>query len=468
MDAVLERLRAIVGDAHVLVSVEDRASYQRDWRGRYQGDALCVVRPGSVEEVSAVVCACAEHGCPIVPQGGNTSHVGGSVPLGTGREVIVSTSRMNRILAVDAPNNTITVQAGCTLAAVQEAAQAVERLFPLSLASEGSCQIGGNLASNAGGVHVLRYGNMRDLVLGIEAVLPDGRIWNGLRGLRKDNTGYDLKHLFVGSEGTLGIITAAVLKLFPQPRSRAVAWVAVPDAQTALDLLGLVASRAAEHLSAFEIIDASAFELILKHIPQAKSPLSSVSPWYALIELADSNATSTLQVLLEDILATALEKAWVTDAVLAASQAQIEALWALRESAADAQKIEGISIKHDISLPVSRIPEFLQAAEQALTEHFGKIRIVAFGHAGDGNLHYNLSRYEAERNAEFIARTPEANRIVYDIVASFGGSISAEHGLGQLKREEICRYKSEVELDIMRSIKRVLDPAGIMNPGKLL
>lgn len=468
MTEFIERLRAIVGEAHVLLDPADRAAYQKDWRGRYQADAVCVVRPASTQEVADVVRACAQSGYAIVPQGGNTSHVGGSVPLGNGREVIISTSRMNRILSVDAPNNTMTVEAGTTLAAVQAAALDVERLFPLSLASEGSCQIGGNLASNAGGVHVLRYGNMRDLVLGIEAVLPDGRIWNGLRGLRKDNTGYDLKHLFIGSEGTLGIITAAVLKLFPLPRARAVAWVAVPDAETSLKLFGLVGAHAAERLSAFEIIGANAFELVLRHIQNAQSPLATRSPWYALIELADSNPDSDVQSVLENVLGKAMEQGWVTDATLAANQTQLEALWMLRESVADAQKIEGFSIKHDISLPVSRIPEFLHAAEKALIDHFGNLRIVAFGHAGDGNLHYNLSRYETEQNAELIARTPEANRIVYDIVASYGGSISAEHGLGQLKREEIRRYKSEVELDVMRSIKHLLDPQGIMNPGKLL
>lgn len=468
MDGLLSQFRAIVGTEQVLVTSADLDSYQVDWRGRYRGEALCVVRPASTAEVAAIVSACATAGVAIVPQGGNTGLVGGGVPRAGGREVVISLSRMNQILDVDGANNTITVQAGCTLASVQDAAQKVERLFPLSLASEGTCQIGGNLASNAGGVQVLRYGNMRELTLGIEAVLPDGRIWNGLRGLRKDNTGYDLKQLFIGSEGTLGVITAAVLKLFPMPRSRAVAWVALPDAETAIALLELVRSRAAERLSAFEVISAPAHELVMRHMSAVVNPLVSRSPWYALIELSDSDAGSAVQVLLEDVLAVALEQGLITDAALAASNTQINALWALREAIPDAQKIEGISIKHDISLPVSRIPEFLCLADAALTANFGPLRIVAFGHAGDGNLHYNLSRFALHDNDRFITQTAEANRIVHDIAAALGGSISAEHGLGQLKREEIKRYKTDVELGIMRGIKQLLDPAGIMNPGKVL
>lgn len=468
MDAVLNRFREIVGDAHVLHAPAELAPYQTDWRGRYHGEARCVLRPASSAEVAAILALCNQEGIAVVPQGGNTGLVGGGVPRQGGHEVVLSLSRMNRVLDVDHANNTITVEAGCTLAAVQEAAQAVQRLFPLSLASEGSCQIGGNLACNAGGVQVLRYGNMRELTLGLEVVLPDGRIWSGLRGLRKDNTGYDLKQLFIGSEGTLGVITAAVLKLFPMPRARAVAWVAVPDPDAAIALLGLVRDRAAERLSAFEIIGEPAFELVIQHVRGAQRPLSQASPWYALVELSDSDAGSDVQRLLEDILGAALEQGLISDAAIAASEAQMTSLWALRENISEAQKIEGISIKHDISLPVSRIPEFLARAHDALHACFGPLRIVAFGHAGDGNLHYNLSRVAAPENPAFIARTAEANRIVHDLVTQLGGSISAEHGLGQLKREEIRRYKSDTELGVMRGIKQLLDPSGIMNPGKVL
>lgn len=465
---VFERFRGILGEGNLLTRPEERAPYEADWRGRYLGDALCVVRPGSTAEVAAVIKVCAEHRLAVVPQGGNTGLVGGGVPRAGGGEIVVSLSRMNRILAVDRANSTISVEAGCTLAAVQAAAQEVDRLFPLSLASEGSCQIGGNLASNAGGVQVLRYGNMREMTLGIEAVLPDGRIWNGLRGLRKDNTGYDLKQLFVGSEGTLGIITAAVLKLFPQPRSCALAWVAVTSPAAAIALLDLMRDRAAERLSAFELVGATAFDLVLRHMAGASSPLMSAAPWYALIELTDSDSARTVQTLLEDVLGLAVEQNLVTDAAIAANAAQRANLWSLREWISEAQKIEGISIKHDISLPVSRIPEFLDRAGSALVARFGNLRIVAFGHAGDGNLHYNLSRYAADENPAFIAQTAEVNQIVHDMVARLGGSISAEHGLGQLKREEIRRYKSGIELEIMRGIKQLLDPAGIMNPGKVL
>lgn len=468
MNNFLSRLCEIVGEANFLTEQADLAAYELDWRGRYQGYARCVVRPASVEEVSAIVTACAEEGVPMVPQGGNTGLVGAGVPREHGHEVVVSLSRLNRILAVDVANDTITAQAGCTLLAVQEAAKQAGRLFPLSLASEGSCQIGGNLAANAGGVQVLRYGNMRELTLGLEVVMPDGRIWNGLRGLRKDNTGYDLKQLFIGSEGTLGIITAAVLKLFPMPRSRAAAWVALPDAKAAIGLLALTRAHAAEQLSAFELVGASAYDLLMQHVSGVVAPLTAPSPWYALIELADSRPDGAIQPLLEDVLGMALEQGLVTDAALAASEAQIEALWNLRENIPEAQKIEGVSIKHDISLPVSRIPEFLHAAELALAEHFGTVRIAAFGHVGDGNLHYNLSRYSAGENPAFIAQSAEVNRVVYDLVASLGGSISAEHGLGQLKREEVRRYKPAIEFEIMEGIKKIFDPAGLMNPGKLL
>ncbi|MEN3109672.1 FAD-binding oxidoreductase [Uliginosibacterium paludis] len=469
MQDFVESLSAIVGRENVLTAEAQCAAYEEDWRGRYKGRARCVVRPADAGEVAAVVKACAEAAVPLVPQGGNTGLVGGSVPHPDQSEVVVSLSRLNRVRDLDLDNSTITVEAGCTLASVQAAAAMQGRLFPLSLASEGSCQIGGNLSSNAGGVQVLRYGNMRELTLGLEVVLPDGRIWNGLRGLRKDNTGYDLKQLFIGAEGTLGIITAATLKLFPPQASRVVAWLAVPDVRRAIALLGLLRQRTAERLTAFEIVSSAAHELTLKKMTGLVRPLQEISSWYVLAELADSDPQADLAGQMEAVLAQAFEADLVLDAAISASEAQARSLWELRENISEAQKKDGISIKHDISVPVSRIPDFIEEADAALSSAFPGVRIVAFGHAGDGNLHYNPSMAEGGAcNAAFIDRTPEVNRIVHDIAHQLGGSISAEHGLGQLKRQEIRRYKSEVELDLMRAVKRVFDPAGIMNPGKVL
>ena len=457
-------LRKVVGAARVLTSAADVAPYCTDWRGRYTGQASCVVLPGTTEEVSAVVRICAGVGTAIVPQGGNTGLCGGATP--TGGEVLIVLTRLNRVRAVDADNNSITVEAGCTLHAVQQAAQEIDRLFPLSLAAEGSATIGGNLATNAGGVQVLRYGNARELTLGLEVVLADGRIWNGLRALRKDNTGYDLKHLFIGAEGTLGLITAATLKLFPRPRTHAVAWVAVPDPGAAVRLLGRLRDAAGDNVTAFEIVGRPALELVLRHIPDARDPLAGKPAWQVLIEL--SAARDDLAATLEMTLQNAAQDGVIGDAVLAASEAQTVALWALRENVSEAQKIEGVSIKHDIAVPVSRIAEFIARADAALLAGFPQVRIVCFGHIGDGNLHYNLSRPDAQSNAGFIAQTESVNRIVHDLVNELGGSISAEHGLGQLKREEVLRYKSGTEMDMMRAVKAALDPRGLMNPGKLL
>ena len=460
----LDGLRAIVGATRVLTGAEDVAPFCTDWRGRYTGAASCIVLPGTADEVAAVVRTCAAAGVAMVPQGGNTGLCGGATPIGG--EVVVALTRLNRIRAIDADNNSITVEAGCTLHVVQEAAHAADRLFPLSLAAEGSATIGGNLATNDGGVPVLRYGNARELTLGLEVVLADGRIWNGLRALRKDNTGYDLKHLFIGAEGTLGLITAATLKLFPRPRARATAWVAVPGPAAAVALLGRLRDAAGDNVTAFEIIGRPALDLVLKHIPGARDPLSGKPAWQVLVEL--SGARADLAATLESALADAVADGLAADAVLAASEAQAAALWALRENISEAQKIEGVSIKHDIAVPVSRIAEFIARADAALAAAFPGVRIVCFGHIGDGNLHYNQSRAEAESNAEFIARTGAVNRVVHDLVHELGGSISAEHGLGQLKREEILRYKSGIEMDMMRAVKRALDPRGLMNPGKLL
>ena len=469
---LMKALAAAVGKAHVLSDAADMAPFLTDWRGRYSGRAICVARPGNSAETAAVVAACAGAGVAIVPQGGNTGLVGGATPCAPSShprgEVVVSLGRMNRIRAIDLDNNTITVEAGCILQQVQEAAAAAGRLFPLSLAAEGSATIGGNLSTNAGGVQVLRYGNMRELTLGLEVVLADGRIWNGLRGLRKDNTGYDLKHLFIGAEGTLGLITAAVLKLFPLPRASATAWAALRDPAAVVALLGRLRERCGERVSAFEIVGRTALELVLAHIPSARDPLAAPYDWQVLVELTDIDASANLGALLESILADEIESGRVLDAVIAQSETQGKSLWNMRENISEAQKIEGISIKHDISVPISHIAEFIALADAALKKAFGGVRIVCFGHIGDGNLHYNLSKPAAQENQAFIAETEAINRIVHDLVHSLGGSISAEHGLGQLKRQEIRRYKSAVEMDMMRSVKLALDPRGLMNPGKLL
>jgi FAD/FMN-containing dehydrogenase len=462
-ESLIATLGSIVGPQYVLTDSADTASYLTDWRGRYRGAAQCVVRPANTAEVAAVVKACVEVvGVAIVPQGGNTSLCGAATPDGEGRAVVISLSRLNRIVSVDPQNNTISVEAGCTLAAVQAAARAADRLFPLALASEGTCQIGGNLSTNAGGVQVLRYGNTRELTLGLEVVLPNGEIWDGRRGLRKDNTGYDLKHLFIGAEGTLGIITGAVLKLFPLPKSQVTCWLNVDSPNATVSLINSAKSKFDAQLTAFEMVSETALGLVLKNIPDATRPTAK-SPWYVLAEFSDAEPAAV-----EAWLAGRLEAGEVGDGVVAQSEAQAKKLWALRENISEAQKIEGISIKHDVAVPVSRIPDFLAAADAALTEAFPGIRVVAFGHVGDGNLHYNLSKADAQDNAAFIAAQPAVNRIVHDAVHALNGSISAEHGIGQLKREEILRYKSPVEMALMRSVKQALDPRGLMNPGKVL
>lgn len=468
MDPFLVALADIVGSEHSLIDDADTAAYLTDWRGRYRGAARAVVRPADTAQVAALVARCHAEGVPVVPQGGNTGLCGGATPLPDGRAVLLNLSRLNRVRALDTANNTICVEAGCTLAAVQQTALDAGRLFPLSLASEGSCEIGGNLSTNAGGVQVLRYGNMRDLTLGLEVVMPDGQVWNGLRGLRKDNTGYDLKHLFIGAEGTLGVITAAMLKLFPAPQSRATAWVSVPDAAAAVALLGRMRAACGDRIAAFEIVGRPALELVLAHITSARDPLPTPAPWAVLVELTDTLSDAGLEGVLEQELGAAMEAGFALDAVIAGNLAQTEALWALRENISEAQRLEGVSIKHDISVPVSSIPDFLLRAGERLRVVWPDVRIVAFGHIGDGNLHYNLSKAASVENDAFIARTADVNRVVHDLVNELGGSISAEHGLGQLKREEIRRYKSDVEMTLMRTIKAALDPAGLMNPGKVL
>jgi FAD/FMN-containing dehydrogenase len=464
---LLARLSDIVGPVHLLTGPDDTRAYATDWRKRYLGRALAVARPATTAEVAAVVRLCAETRTAIVPQGGNTGLCGGATPDASGKQVVLSLGRMQRVRALDPVNNTITVEAGCVLANLQRAADGADRLFPLSLAAEGSAQIGGNLSTNAGGVQVLRYGNTRDLVLGLEVVLPSGEVWDGLRGLRKDNTGYDLKQLFIGAEGTLGVITAAVLKLFPRPRARATAVVALQTPRDALRLLDHAQARCGARLTAFELFSAICLALVRRHF-NVPAPFEAAYPQYALLELSDTHAGEELAALLESTLGDAIESGVALDAVIAKSGAQAKQLWALRENVSEAQAAEGPNIKHDISIPISRIGEFIEITDAKLAKAFPGVRMVTFGHVGDGNLHYNVAHPEGGDEAAFLARSGDVNRVVHDSVAAFGGSISAEHGLGQYKRDEILRYKSPVEMALMRSIKRALDPLGIMNPGKVL
>ena len=467
-DGLVDRLKAIVGERGIVTDDHGRVPYENDWRDQYHGRAAAVVKPANTEEVARVVALLAEARVGMVPQGGNTSLCGGSVPDDSGRQVVVNLSRMNRVRHVDPDNNTMTVEAGCVLANLQEVADRHERLFPLSLGAEGSCEIGGNLSTNAGGTGVLRYGNTRELVLGLEVVLPDGRVWDGLRGLRKDNTGYDLKQLFVGAEGTVGVITAAVLKLFPKPRAHATALVAVDSPAAAVALLSKLREGCGERITGYELIARACVDLVLRHMPATRDPFAESHPWYVLVELSDSTQGDALARLLEESLGAAAEEGMLRDAAIAASEAQRNAFWQMREDITEAQKLDGVSIKHDVSVPVSRVPDLIARADAALAERFPDIRIVTFGHVGDGNIHYNCSKSERQEAREFFAQSPEVNRVVYEVVNALGGSISAEHGLGVLKREEIKRYKSPLELELMRSIKRTLDPHGLMNPGKVL
>jgi FAD/FMN-containing dehydrogenase len=464
----LDRIRAIVGPRGWIADAQDMAPYLVEERGLYRGRARMVVRPGSTQEVADVVKTCIDAGLAIVPQSGNTGLVGGGIPHEHGEEIVLSLSRMNRVRAIDPLNYTITVEAGCILAAVQKAAAEADRLFPLSLGAEGTCQIGGNLSTNAGGIAVLRYGMARDLVLGLEVVLADGRIWDGLRGLRKDNTGYDLKQLFLGAEGTLGIITAAVLKLFPRPGAVETGFVAVRDPAAAIELLARARSGTGDAITAFELISRQALDMVLRHIPGTSDPLATQSRWYVLMEASSGAAGGGLRASLEQVLADGAEAGLVLDGTLAASGEQAKALWRLRETITEAQKPEGGSIKHDVSVPVSKVPEFIARASAACEALLPGIRIVAFGHAGDGNIHFNISQPVGADRAGYLARWEEFNRIVHDIVAELRGSISAEHGIGRLKRVELTHYKSPLEIELMRMLKRTLDPKGILNPGKVV
>ena len=468
MEKILDALRAIVGDAHVLTA-GDLSAWELDWRKRARGKALAVVRPANTAQVAAVVRACAAAGVSMVPQGGNTGLVGGSTPDASGHQVVLSLQRMNAVRAIDSANLTMTVEAGCILQTLQETAEKAGFLFPLSLAAEGSCTIGGNLGSNAGGTQVVRYGNARDLCLGLEVVTAQGEVWEGLSGLRKDNTGYDLRDLFIGSEGTLGIITAATMKLYPMPAAQLTAWAAVPSMDAAVTLLGLAHRHLGAGLTGFEVMGQFALGLVAKHFKQQRVPLYEDTPFCVLLENSDHESESHAREQFERLLETAMEDGCVTDAVVAENLQQAHQLWHVRESIPLAQAEEGLNIKHDISVPVSLIPEFVRVTDQLLEKAIPGVRLVNFGHLGDGNLHYNVQA-PAEGDAATFLRDQEenVNALVYDSVQAFGGSISAEHGVGSLKLDKLEKHKSPVALGLMRAIKRGLDPDNLMNPGRVL
>ncbi len=472
MSALLENLRHICGDAHVLTHDDpqtDLSAWERDWRKRAHGRALAVVRPGNVQEVGAVVKACANTFTSIVPQGGNTGLVVGSVPDSSGQQVVLSLQRMNQIRSLDPANLTVVAEAGCILQNVQEYAEKAGFLFPLSLAAEGSCTLGGNLGTNAGGTQVVRFGNTRELCLGLEVVTATGEIWHGLSGLRKDNTGYDLRNLMIGSEGTLGIMTAACMKLYPQPAAQLTAWAAVPSMEAAVALLGLAHERLGAGLTGFEAMGQFSLSLVDKHHPQLRIPLFKETPWCVLLENSDHESEAHARLGFESLMEKALEKGLVTDAVVAESLAQAQGLWKIRETIPLAQADEGLNIKHDISLPVSLIPQFVAETDALLKSKIPGIRLVNFGHLGDGNLHYNVQAPPGADGAAFLKNhEEEVNVWVYDQVQAFNGSISAEHGVGSLKADKLPHYKDPTALAMMRAIKLALDPHNIMNPGRVI
>jgi FAD/FMN-containing dehydrogenase len=464
----LDALKSTLGVGGYIDEPTDMAPFLTEWRDRWRGRTPLVARPDTVEKVAALLAFCNAARIPVVPQGGHTGLCGGAMPDESNTQIVLSLGRMNRFRSVDADAFTMTVEAGCILADIQVAAEEADRLFPLSLASEGSAQLGGVLSTNAGGNTVLRYGNARDLVLGLEVVLPDGRIWNGLRGLLKDNTGYDLKHLFMGAEGTLGVITAAVLKLFPRPAQQATALLSLPNATAAVKLLSIARRQAGDDLTSLELMPRRGLEFVVRHMPGCRDPFASPYPFYVLMELSSTHTNHSLQDDLETIFTEAAEHGLAADGIVARSEAQRQDLWRLRESMSEAQKFEGGSIKHDISVSISAIPEFLKRAIAAVESLIPGIRPVPFGHIGDGNIHFNLSQPEDADKDAFLARWEEVNGVVHDIVAELNGSISAEHGIGQLKVDEISRYKPAVEIELMEQIKHVIDPNEIMNPGKVL
>ncbi|MFZ6846566.1 FAD-binding oxidoreductase [Undibacterium sp. RuTC16W] len=468
MNHFLSLCEQVIGNEHIILNETEGQAYVTDWRKRFKGKALAILRPGTTEQVAHLVKLCNTHLVAIVPQGGNTGLVLGSVPDQSGKQIVMSLTRLKQIRQLDPVNNTLTVEAGCLLAEAQYAAQQTQRLFPLSLASEGSCTIGGNLSTNAGGTAVLRYGNARELCLGLEVVTANGEIWNGLRGLRKDNTGYDLRDLYIGAEGTLGIITAAVLKLYPEPKSQVTALAAVASTEAALSLLTLAQEHAGATLTAFELMSSVCVSLVRQHFPDIAIPALAPSPEYVLLEISDHESELHANTLLENLLNSAIEKNIVTDAVIATSIQQSKGIWHLREHISMAQAAEGKNIKHDVSLPISEIARFVASTNILLQEAFAGCRMVIFGHLGDGNLHYNVSPPKDMPDSSFILYQASINQIVHDNVHRFGGSISAEHGIGMLKKEELLRYKSPIEMQLMRSIKMALDPNNLMNPGKIL
>ena len=467
-EEALDRIRAAVGPQGFLADPADMAPYLREERGLYQGAAHAVVRPRTTAEVASVVRLCAAAKISVFPQGGNTGLCGGAVPDEDGHGIVLSLSRMNRVRAIDAANFTITVEAGVILAEVQRAAGEADRLFPLSLGAEGTCQIGGNLSTNAGGIAVLRYGNMRELTLGLEVVLADGTVWDGLRGLRKDNTGYDLKQLFIGGEGTLGIITAATLKLFPRPREIETAFLGLARVEDAMTLFANARAATGDQLTAFELIPRIGLDISMAHIPGVSDPLSRSHAWYVLMELSSSQEGRGLRQALDDLLAASLDKGLIEDGTIAESQAQAKALWHIREAMVEAQKHIGAIVKHDVSVPVSKVAEFIIEASRAVEARWPGSCTIPFGHVGDGNIHFNLSQPASVAPAAFTAETEALNEVVHDIAVSYAGSISAEHGIGRLKRDELTRYKPAPALDLMRRIKHALDPDSIMNPGKVI
>jgi FAD/FMN-containing dehydrogenase len=466
--ALLDHLRSIVGRAGYFDQPFDVAPYTVDHRKLYHGATSLVLRPDSTEQVAAILKACHEARVGVVPVGGNTGYCGGATPSEDGSQIVLSMGRMRRVRAVDPQNYTLIAEAGCVLADVQAAAAGADRLFPLSLGSEGSCQLGGNLSTNAGGTAVLRYGMMRDLVLGLEVVLPDGRVLDSLKSLRKDNTGYDLRDLFIGAEGTLGVITAAAIKLFSRPASVVTAFVAVPNPEAAVALLSRLRTASGDLVSTFELIPRIGIDLVTQHIPKTADPFDSHYEWYVLIEVGGGKQASSLRDSMESELEAALSAQEILNAVFAESDSQRDALWRLRETIPEAQRLDGASIKHDVSVTTTELPRFIIEGSAAILEVAPHGRIVAYGHLGDGNLHFNVNQSKRESAESFLALAPRINRAVHDLIARYGGSISAEHGIGRLKREELRHYKNPVAIEVMHSIKHALDPHGIMNPGKVL
>ncbi|RVT97780.1 FAD-binding oxidoreductase [Rhodovarius crocodyli] len=467
--SLLDALRAAIGADHVLTG-EEAAPYLTDWRKLVRGQAQAVVRPADTAQVAAVMRLCAEHGTPVVPQGGNTGQVAGGVPGADGNGIVLSLARLNRVRAIDTENDTITVEAGCILQSIQQAAEAAGRLFPLSLGAEGSCMIGGNLASNAGGTAVLRYGNARELCLGLEVVLPDGEIWDGLRGLRKDNSGYSLRDLFIGSEGTLGIITAATLKLFPQPAARLTALAALPGVQQAGAFLSRCRGGFHAALTGFELMSGACLQLVTATYPQQRLPFQPPwdASWYVLLEISDAEGEEHATARLEAVLGEAMEAGEVEDVALAQNIAQARAMWTLRESITLALAEDGKCLKHDVSLPVSAVPGFVESTDAALQARFPGIRNFTFGHLGDGNLHYNVARPAQGTDAQLHAMQPDLSNLVHDAVDALGGSISAEQGIGRVRTHDLARYKQPTALRLMRAVKQAIDPKGLLNPGVLL